>query len=388
MLTCCLLLPLNLLVAQEPPRLRTDLPNGATVLAETFSGSKLMSVQLFASSRGVADTPQTHGYRHLLEHMIVKGVKGDLDMRLESKGVFLRAETYRDFMHVAIMGRAEQMDLALDAVKQILQPPHWTKEQLAKEAHVISEELALLPDSILFSNAMWRQAFGDAGVDPMGDSETIAGVTPERLEALHKAHFATPNLLLVVTGPLGVDEATRKAKAVLERLPPSTAAEPPPALEGKPGRVEVAGAFGEARGAIVHGVGSDETAWVLAAAFAISTLVDGATLTYTPSARGGLIIVGQTAENGGLGVKIDALTDGERVAYFESSKNVAHWWIAAQLSSPAAGGLLRGELMVQSRSKKPERLLEAIDAMTQEEFLRGFKAFDKDAAVIGVGVKR
>ena len=85
---------------------------------------------------------------------------------------------------------------------------------------------------------------------------------------------------------------------------------------------------------------------------------------------------------------IDAMSDGERAAYYTPAKNIAHEWIASQLASPIEAGFLRGELLVQNHSARPETLLENIDKMTLVGFLKGFAAFGKDLAVIGVGVAR
>lgn len=388
MLTALLLLTHCAAVLQDSPRLKTELPNRARILAETFPGARLMAVQLFASVRGAADTPETHGYRHLLEHLIVKGTNGDLDMRLESKGVFLKAETYRDFMHVSIVGPYDQLDLALDAIKQILTPPHWTQDQLAKEAKVIAQELVLLPDSILFSNALWLSAFGDAGIDPMGDAATIAKATPEQLMALHRAHFASQNLLLVVSGPVKLDDVTRKATALLGGLRPSQSAAQAASPEGKPGRVDVPAAFGEARAALVQGAAAPKTAAVLAAALAISSLVDASFVTWTPTIRPGLVIVGQTEDNNGLGRKIDAMSDAERATYFEAARNLAHRWISSKLGDPVESGLLRGELLVLNWSARPDDLLDNVDKMTLNDFLQGFQAFEKERCIVGVGVPK
>jgi len=66
---------------QQPPRLRTLLDNGAVVLVEPVP-SATISVQLFASSKYAPETAASHGYRHLLEHLIARG-DGTLDRRLE-----------------------------------------------------------------------------------------------------------------------------------------------------------------------------------------------------------------------------------------------------------------------------------------------------------------
>src|SRR5437763_1308721 len=88
---------LSLLSSQvQPPRLRTVLPNQATILVEPVANAHMISLQLWASSRGVEERAETHGLRHLLEHILALGPKRDIDQRLESVGGSLRAKTFRD----------------------------------------------------------------------------------------------------------------------------------------------------------------------------------------------------------------------------------------------------------------------------------------------------
>jgi predicted Zn-dependent peptidase len=388
MLIALLLLAQTAVLIQDTPRLKSELSNGAVVLAERVPESKTMAVQLLASCRGVAESRESHGRRHLLEHLIAKGRSGDLDLRLEARGVFLRAETTRDFLRVSITGPAGELDLALQAISEVLLPTQWTKEQVAKEAGIVAQELALLPDATLFSNAMWRAAYGDAGLDPLGDKDVVATTTPDQLATLWRDQFSAPNLLLAVSGPLSVDEQTRRAKTVLVGLSKAAPKPLPSRPAGKPGRTEVDDAFGEARGALTPGFLDQKTAAIVAAGFAIAGFQQGGYLTYTPTSQFGLVLVGQTDDNYGLGMKIDELTDAEKAAYFEPARNMARRWYLSLLQTPVQAGRLRGGLQLMSPGARPETFLSNLESMTPADFLRGFEAFSKDRAVIGVGVAR
>ena len=73
----------------ESPLNRTILGNEAVVLTESFPKSPTVSVQLFVSASATPDTPETHGWRHLIEHLAAPGRNRDLDRRIESAGGFL-----------------------------------------------------------------------------------------------------------------------------------------------------------------------------------------------------------------------------------------------------------------------------------------------------------
>jgi hypothetical protein len=373
---------------QEPPRLRTELPNGAVVLAQSSPGSERMAVQIMTSCRGVPDTFATQGRRHLLEHLIAKGRNGDLDVRLEAKGVFLRADTTRDVLRVTVVGPAGELDLALQAVSEVLPPATWSPAQVKKEAGIVLQELALLPDAALLSSAMWRTAFGDDGLDPIGRAEVVEATTPEQMVELHRLTFAGPNVLLSISGPLGVMEIAKKGADLLKALPKLTLPPLRGRPAGKPGRVEVKDAYGEARAAIAPGFSDPKTAAIMAAGFAIAGRKQGAYLIYTPTTQPGLVIVGQTDENNGLGLEIDEMPVAERAAFFEPAKNMTRQWYRQQVDTPLKEGRLRGILMLLHPGARPEDFLYNLEAMSQADFLKGFEAFTKAQAVLGVGVDR
>src|SRR5258708_2113359 len=103
---------------EEPPRLRTLFRNGSTLLVERQADAKYVSVQLFASSRRVPDTPENHGLKHLLEHLVLKGPKHDLDLQMERQGIFFTGRTLRDAMQIEFTCEPGQIATALSALGQ------------------------------------------------------------------------------------------------------------------------------------------------------------------------------------------------------------------------------------------------------------------------------
>ena len=364
-------LSLSLMKAQQqPPRLRTILPNQSAILVEPVSNAHLISLQLWAASRGVEERPETHGLRHLLEHILALGPKRDLDSRLERIGGSIRARTYRDATQIEVDVPPDQLPLGLDAISQMLQPVQVTPDQIAIEAKVINQELGLLSDDALLTGAAWKQAYGDAALDPFGDMDVINNATPADLEAIHKRQFAAQNLVLVISGPIGLDDTTAKARAVLGPLPTLSDYTPRMRPQGAGGQV-TAEAYGEARAAPVPEFGSMKTVSTLAAALAIASRLDDCYVTYTPSTQNGLVIVGRTESKLGLGAYIDGLDEGGMGALYAPAKNLATQWVKRQLRSPIQIASIRGMLMSQDASARPEAMLDAINAMTFNDFKQG-----------------
>lgn len=370
--------------AQDSPRRKTMLPNNSIVFVEHIP-SPVLSVQLIASARGVEEKPTTHGLRHLLEHLILRGRDGRLDTRLESQGMFFTGRTYRDAMQIEVFCTATQLDIALDAIREVLSPRPFSAGEIEKELRVLTEELAMQSDAVRLSSAAWTTAFGPGGLDPLGDLGVMAKVaTDASLQEVRARHFHPANLVLSISGDVELGAVTAKASALLSTLTRqnSLATAPPPERQGKPARGEAASAFGECRAAISNGAKTKETAAQLCAAFAIANKFPTAFVTYTPTLRIGLVILGRTDERSGIGLFIDELTDGDISALFPIGKALGQEWLRKQLSDSEGNSWLRGLLLCQSPVATPDIIQENLESLSFSDFRAGVRSFNKDRAIV------
>jgi predicted Zn-dependent peptidase len=364
---------------QEPMRLRTVLPSGAVVLVERIPSAQSLSVQLFAGTRGIEESPQTNGYRHLLEHLITRSDQA-LDTDLETQGAFLRPRTLRDASVFEVQAEPGQLALAFRAFGRIVHSPPSSQADIDREMRALREEGALRDSTSVLSEAAWRQVFGPRGGDPFGDLEAMAKATPPTLDAIKAKMFVQSNVAVVVAGNVDLDAATSQAKAFLEDLPAGKETSLPDRKIVSTGTV-AAQTTGEAAAVPVGSYREPSTAATLAAALAIADTIQGSFVTYTPSAVHGLVIVGLT-RRGPLLESIRAVVAEER---FEVARLLARRWVERQLTGVSNIGFWRGLLLVQSRDLRPEVLLENIDTMTLEDFQMALAAFGSAKAVRVVG---
>ena len=366
---------------QEPPRLRTVLPNGATVLVERVPGAKRVWTRLLLSARGAEETPATHGMRHLLEHLVATGRDGRLDERLEREGAFLRAETLRDATEFAVDAPGDRLDLALGALGEMLRLRTLDAATIAREAGIMRQEGALLEPSARLSARAWTVAYGAAGLSSFGTLDAIRRATPASVAALHRRLCAGPNLVIVVAGDVDLDAATKAAAGVVRlapRIEGSFAARP----VGKGGRDDDADTYGEARALPVPAYDEARTVAALAAALAVGSLVDDAFVTYTPSTRGGLVVLGRAGEISGLGAKVDA---ADPASLWERGRLLGAAWVRRQTLDPGLNASLRGLLLAQSVDATPDRMAAAMARMSFAEFSAALTAFKGKGAVTVVG---
>lgn len=378
-----LALSVALLHQEEPPRLRTIARNGAAILVERMPDEPMISVQLWASSRSVPEASKTHGWRHLLEHLIARG-KGDLDRRLESNGSYLRARTFRDAMQIEINVGPRQLDLAISAITEILRPLDTSQAQIEKEVGIMRQEFATYENSSRLNSAAWFQAYGEPGLDPFGKLETISQATPEALRDLQRKQFYPENLVITIAGPVDIKEATALANAAIGMKQGAIRVPDKDRPAGKPGRVETDG-YGEGRAAMVGSFDRPQTIGALAFALSVASGVEGAFVTYTPSTFSGLVIVGQTEKQSGIGLKIDGITSKDWPTLFAVGKLLARSWITRYLTSASGVAYIRGLLLCQNHASRPEAMLQALDRLTLAEFTEAGQGFSKEKAVTVVG---
>ncbi|HVL40401.1 MAG TPA: insulinase family protein [Fimbriimonadaceae bacterium] len=362
------------------------MPNGAITLVERLDGASSLSVQLFASTKSTSPTDRAASHRHLLEHLVARGRAGRLDQRLELSGMFLRARTFRDFMHFEISCAPTQLDEALSAIAEIMAPPSISQAMIEGELPILEQELALVPSSAILAAAAWRVAYGELGADPVGSLEHMRNATRAELVELHRELFRRSNLVLAVSGQVPVRSSSAKLASVLdggERAEPHL----PRPIRGKPGRAEAVGAFGEARAAIVGDYRSPATMATLAAALALAAQLQEAFVTYTPS-RQGMVTLGRTTETSGVGLLADHLASTGAPELVELGRNLAAGWVEGQLREPSTSAFLRGALLVLGPGERPELMLDSIRGMTAGDFADGLRAFGRDRAVTIVGGAR
>jgi len=363
---------------EEVSRLRTLLPNGAVVLVTHRPTADKLIIQLAIADKNCPETATSNGQRHLLEHLMAKGVHKDVDRRLELRGAFLTAETDRDATVFTLNLKPGDLDLGLLAVSEISSLGEQTKEDIAKEAEIIREEVALEDEPRKFSIAAWKAAFGDGGLDPMGDPDRLAQVTPAQLSELHHTVFVGANVRLLIDGDVDLDAATKEARPVLELIPDASYKQTSRG-RGTSGSASI-DIEGAARAAIVPGASLMETAASLAAALAVGAEIPGCFVTYTPTADYGLVIVGKVGDAHDMLHLIDTANPDQ---YFALGRSLAKEWVLNREAGSL--GTIRALMVAGDAASHPEDILENLSQMGVGDFRSAFAKFRPGKAVSVVG---
>ena len=290
-------LAVSLLIGQIPlEKIRSgELENGARYHIEYVPNSTQLVVSLVACSEGVEDTPQTHGYRHLLEHFMANGSTGTLNMKLESKGAAILASTTRDFTNYTIVSSPSDLNLALESLADVLIPVRTTPELIKKEAKIIGHEMSLFDMSRRASIFGWNKQF-KTRPDTGGTVSILENATPKELQDLQAAHFQPSKLILVIAGPINLDAAKLSTIKFLGSIPKQKIAYGAPV---KPeNSVTPVGFTGQAKYLKVFGLPDRRTIALITVAYMLSARNQDLELLYSSSTRPGLITMYSTSGKG------------------------------------------------------------------------------------------
>ena len=201
--------------------LRTEGPNGLVVLTESMPALRSAAAGFWIRTASAHETPDKMGVSHLLEHMVFKGTTTrsaqDIALALEGKGGALDAYTGRD--HTTFQARILDADLplAIDVLTDLVRRPQLRDDDLAKERHVVLEEISMVednPDDLVFdlhADTLWPGH--SYGYRILGTRDTVGALQAADLKSLHGSAYHPRNILFAAAGSVDHDAMLALLKA-------------------------------------------------------------------------------------------------------------------------------------------------------------------------------
>lgn len=187
---------------------RTDAPNGLVVVTEQMPSLRSAAAGFWIRTASAHETPEKMGVSHLLEHMVFKGTERrgprEIALTLESRGGALDAYTGRD--HTTFQARVLDRDLplAVDVLDDLIRRPLLREDDLAKERHVVLEEIAMVeddPDDLVFdlhAGTLWPSH--SYGYRILGTRETVSALRAADLRAVHDGAYHPRHMVFAAAG--------------------------------------------------------------------------------------------------------------------------------------------------------------------------------------------
>ena len=205
---------------------REVLPNGLTVVVAPRPGFT-KKLAYFVTDFGSIHTDfllegekmtAPAGVAHFLEHKLFELPDRDVTAEFAALGGNVNAFTSYD-MTAYYVSCTEHFQENLRLLLEFVSTPYFPEESVQREMGIIDQEIGMnadAPDSLIFENltkVMYQNH--PHRVPILGSSDSIRCITPEILEACHRAFYAPGNMILCVVGDVEPAEVVALARQVL-----------------------------------------------------------------------------------------------------------------------------------------------------------------------------
>lgn len=198
----------------------TKLANGLTVVTDHMDHVDSVSLGLWVGRGSRSESEAEHGISHLLEHMAFKGTRRrtarGIAEEIEAVGGELDAATSVETTAYYARVLREDVPLLVDILGDIMRNSAFDSEELAREKHVILQEIGAArdtPDDYLFDlfpQAAWRSQ--PIGRPILGTPETVMGFDAQALRGHLANHYRAPEMVFSAAGAIAHDDIVRRVQ--------------------------------------------------------------------------------------------------------------------------------------------------------------------------------
>lgn len=187
---------------------RKVLSNGMVLVTENNPRSNAISLGFWVKSGSANESRVEHGAAHFVEHLLFKGTKSRTPLKIareiEKVGGEINAFTDREATcyHTTVL--AEDIDVALDLLTDIIQNSTFPEDELKKERDVILEEIKMYEDSpndlvidLLYETMFSNQIFGRSII---GTKKSLKDFTRDKLWNYYKKTHTPENMFVTAAG--------------------------------------------------------------------------------------------------------------------------------------------------------------------------------------------
>jgi predicted Zn-dependent peptidase len=204
------------------------LPNGLSVITETMTAVRSVSMGIWVRTGSRQETEAENGVTHFLEHMVFKGTKNrtaeEIARSADSIGGHLDAFTAKECTNFSIKVLDEHVDRGFDVLADLVKNPLLMPEHIAKESQVVQEEIKMVedtPDDLvheIFTQTYWRGH--GLGRPILGTRQTVKSFDRPLLTNYFGRHYTPQNIIVTAAGHLEHEQIVGLAAEHFSDLPP------------------------------------------------------------------------------------------------------------------------------------------------------------------------
>jgi predicted Zn-dependent peptidase len=201
----------------------TRLEPGLTVVTERMPDVRSVSIGFWVGTGSVDEDPAQSGASHFLEHLLFKGTAGrsarQIAEAVDAVGGDMNAFTTKEYTTFYMRLLADDQELGLDILSDIIWSPAFRPDEFESERQVIVEEILMHGDepADLVHDVLAGALFPDhpLGREVLGEQATVEAMTPDEVAKFHASHYRPANVVVAAAGRLDHD---RVVAGVTDRL--------------------------------------------------------------------------------------------------------------------------------------------------------------------------
>ena len=205
----------------------TTLDNGLRIVTHHMESVKSISFGVYNNVGSRDETEEINGTAHFLEHMAFKGTKTrsakEIAQTIDNVGGYINAYTSEQVTAYTTRLLAENVNIGVDIITDILQNSIFKPEEFEKERGVILEEHGMYLDTpLIMIHWHWMgTAFPNQPIGRLilGKKETIQSIKREKIIDFMQNYYHPKKMIFSAAGQINHDEFVEMIMKSTPNLP-------------------------------------------------------------------------------------------------------------------------------------------------------------------------
>ena len=205
---------------------KTILGNGVRVVTEHLPFAQSVSIGILIGRGSRHEDAEEQGITHFIEHMLLKSSSTcsamDVAKKIDAIGGPFNAFTGREYSFLHLHTVVDQFRSAVWLLDGLLGDVSFAPDAVEKERHIIAQEIKHLhADGGEYIHDLLSQTFWDnsaLGSPVTGTLESVASISPARLEQFYRHEYLNACIIVAVVGNLEHAEVVETCLPVFEKL--------------------------------------------------------------------------------------------------------------------------------------------------------------------------
>ena len=204
----------------------TRLNNGVRVVSETVTHVQSVSIGIWVGVGSRHEDKPVRGITHFIEHMLFKGTERrdarQIADEIESRGGSLNAFTDKEYTCYYAKALAENADIVMDLLTDMLRNSKLEPDELHKERNVVLEEIKRYEDTPddtvheLFTDTLWKRH--PLGRPVIGQAKSVGSLERDDLASYIATHYTPERIVVSAAGNISHSEIVKLTEALLGDL--------------------------------------------------------------------------------------------------------------------------------------------------------------------------